>query len=104
MGELTPPERALVDRLIGQGITPEDAEVIARNALRVDWSDLFATSAELEELTGRSRQVIEYRATRFDASPEERAHVRKRMPGKSRARTLWLVDFAVPALKADRRG
>lgn len=101
MADLSAPERALANRLIGQGISPEDAEVIARNAMAVNWSEVFATSDELGEMVGKTRQGIEYRATRFDAAPEVRAHIRKRMPGKSRARTLWLVDFAVPAFKAE---
>jgi hypothetical protein len=101
MAELSPPERTLANRLIGQGITPEDAEVIARNAMAVKWSEVFVTSDELAAMVGKTRQGVEYRATRWDASPEVRAHIRKRMPGKSRARTMWLVDFAVPAFKAE---
>lgn len=99
MGNLTPPERTLTDRLIGQGVPPEDAEAIARNALIVNWSEIFSTSAELAEEVGKTRATIEYRATRFTAAPAERPHILKRGGTGGHNRYLWLRDFAVPAFK-----
>lgn len=99
MGDLTPPEHALAARLVAQGIPPEDAEVIARNALAVNWSEVFVSSEELADAVGKTRAGIEYRATRFNAPPELRPHIYKLSKKGGRSRTLWLVDFAVPALK-----
>jgi hypothetical protein len=96
--DLSPPERDFAERLTRHGVPSEIAQSFAPYALAVDWNDMFVTSTELEELTGLARSTIESRTTKYTTPPEARPQLHKPGRGGMRAKPMWLVDFALPAI------